>query len=755
MALGLVFAFQGAALTQVEPLFRRAIAAAPTDGRPPRLLGNIFSLRGRGEEARAMMDAAVRLNPRDALVHYNLATHHAARGNLPEAWQHVESALAITPSFASALLLKASLAVRWKGDLVAMRTALDQLPDADRGDDRSVYFAMWGGLIERQPQRVFAAAALGTNDYLRDNLFTGPKAWLRALAHESVAKENLARVEWRAAEALLRQRLREDPKQNASDHWRLAYTLARLGQTEEAAREIAPFELAAGDQPGVASAHVLAQYYAALGDAAKAAPYLRFALKNGGNGGYGGFTGNVLRLEPEWDKLRGKLEFEALLTEAKNTEGRGQTVESQPPKTAPPALSPSNGVSEAAKLLAQAKALYTKLNYTRDDLAIAEDLARKATELEPDSAAAWGARAGVQATYLYRNWDVSEKRRLDTQNAASRALGLNPDEAEALLALGHLLTLQGARPQAEAALRRALAALPEDNRIARALGIFLGRTGRVEEERVILRDALKRNPQDPLLHYDLAMTFANYGTTAVTPADVTAAIEQLDAGIAAQPLGSLLLLKAALVAGCRGDLPAMRAQLDQLEKLPLAERTEDRAVFIAMWGGLLERNSRRVVAAGTLTAKNYFEDTVVPRRSKDWALALAHRLDGKENLARLDWQKAESVLRQRQREDSNNQTYPVELAATLAWLGRKDEAAREVAPIEAAWREELTPPRARTLALFYGAVGDAAKAAPYLRRAIVSSVFTTAYALRLDPWWDKLRGQPEFEALLKEPEPKI
>jgi Flp pilus assembly protein TadD len=297
--------------------------------------------------------------------------------------------------------------------------------------------------------------------------------------------------------------------------------------------------------------------------------------------------------------------------------------------------------------------------------------------------------------------------------------------------------------------------LPEDNRIARALGIFLGRTGRVEEERVILRDALKRNPQDPLLHYDLAMTFANYGTTAVTPADVTAAIEQLDAGIAAQPLGSLLLLKAALVAGCRGDLPAMRAQLDQLEKLPLAERTEDRAVFIAMWGGLLERNSRRVVAAGTLTAKNYFEDTVVPRRSKDWALALPHRLDGKENLARLDWQKAESVLRQRQREDSNNQTYPVELAATLAWLGRKDEAAREVAPIEAAWREELTPPRARTLALFYGAVGDAAKAAPYLRRAIVSSVFTTAYALRLDPWWDKLRGQPEFEALLKEPEPKI
>ncbi|MBI4623893.1 MAG: toll/interleukin-1 receptor domain-containing protein [Verrucomicrobia bacterium] len=420
------------------------------------------------------------------------------------------------------------------------------------------------------------------------------------------------------------------------------------------------------------------------------------------------------------------------------------------PDTAP-AAGKSAPLSEAAKLLARAKALYTKLNYTREDLAVAEELARKATELEADSAAAWGARAGVHATYLYRNWDVSEKRRLDTQNAASRALGLNPDEPEALLALGHLLTLQGARPQAEAALRRALAAHPEDNRFVRALGIFLGRSGRVDEERVVLRDALKRDPRDPLVHYDLAMTFANYGTNAAAPADVTAAIEQLDAGIAVQPLGSLLLLKAVLAAGWRGDLPAMRAQLDQLERLPLSERTEDRAVFIAMWGALLERKPGRVVAAGTLTAKSYFEDTVVPRRPKDWALALAHRLDGKDNLARLDWQKAESVLRQRQRDDPNSQTYPVELAATLAWLGRLEEAAREVAPIEAAWREELNPPRARALAWYYGAVGDAAKAAPFLRRALNSGVFTTAPALRLDPWWDKLRGQAEFDALIKEP----
>ena len=155
-----------------------------------------------------------------------------------------------------------------------------------------------------------------------------------------------------------------------------------------------------------------------------------------------------------------------------------------------------------------------------------------------------------------------------------------------------------------------------------------------------------------------------------------------------------------------------------------------------------------------LTAKNYLEDSVVPRRPIDWSLALAHRLANKENLARLDWQRAEQVARARLRDNPNTQFTEMEIAATLAWLGRTDEAAREVAPIEAAWREELQPARARMLALYSAAVGDAAKAVPYLRAGLDSNVFLTTKTLPLDPWFDKLRGQPEFEALLKEPAAK-
>jgi tetratricopeptide (TPR) repeat protein len=179
-----------------------------------------------------------------------------------------------------------------------------------------------GFLVAAEPRRVLAAGALGTNEYLVDNLFTGPKAWLTALAYEAVKQQNLARRDWEAAEALLRKRLRDNPAGGSIDHAHLGYTLARLGRAEEAAREIAPFASRYREEPSTGRANLLATYHAALGDAAGAAPYLRDALENGTTGGYGGFTVHLLRLDPMWDRLRGQPEFEALLKDSTNSAPR-------------------------------------------------------------------------------------------------------------------------------------------------------------------------------------------------------------------------------------------------------------------------------------------------------------------------------------------------------------------------------------------------------------------------------------------------
>ena len=130
------------------------------------------------------------------------------------------------------------------------------------------------------------------------------------------------------------------------------------------------------------------------------------------------------------------------------------------------------------------------------------------------------------------------------------------------------------------------------------------------------------------------------------------------------------------------------------------------------------------------------------RGAKAWSLAFAYQLDGKATLARQQWQAAEAVLRQRLRDHPEAMDDQARLAVTLAWLDRAAEAAREIAPLESAAREQPSPESAYLLAQYYTALGDAAKAAPYLTETIRRRAFVSKNTLRLDPQWDKLRGSP-------------
>jgi tetratricopeptide (TPR) repeat protein len=407
--------------------------------------------------------------------------------------------------------------------------------------------------------------------------------------------------------------------------------------------------------------------------------------------------------------------------------------------------------SPGGQLAARTRAIYEKPGFTRDDLALAEDLARHATDREPGSAATWGVRAGVHGAWIFRGWDTTEQRLRDAQSFANQALSLDPNEAEALVALGFVLYMQGALDQAEAVFRRGTAVHPDHVRLARALGFAVYRRTRKAEARTVLLDIAHRFPRDPLVHYDVALSYGDYGANGGEPGNLPSALQHLDQALALQPFSSALTLKAALIGGWRADLNAMRAVLLQQEKLPVSDRSDDRAVYVAMWAGLLERRPDRVEAAAALTARTYFDDRSLPLRPKGWPLALAHRLAGKANRARADWESAERVLRQRLTDESGNMTYQVELAITLAWLGQHEEATRLLAPVEAVWKEEPAFVRSRLLALYYGAAGDAVRAAAYLPQIIDRSPFSSRQVLPLDPWWDKLRGQPEFEALLREP----
>ena len=729
-----------------EQALRRGLKLAPRDGRLLIALGGLYRRQGRTDEALATYEQAAALPGARALARYDQYLINFYLGRFAEADRCIRDGLAEakTVNMVAGLAL---LEVTWRGRVPEALQVLADAPAAVRGQPRLVVATVLVNLLAHRPDEVLHVLDLVPADYLNDAWYTGPKALLTGLAQFQAGRPEAARVAWETGLVVVRRRLQDAPN-DIEQHVRLGELLAWSGQTETALHEAQLVaELSRGH--GGAWTDSAARIYAALGRADEAVPLLKHMLETTASGRWP-LTPALLRLDPLWDKLRGNPGFQALCAEpaAQQSEDRGQRTEVSASLEQKAGATPA---SEGAQLAAKALALYTKVGFTRDDLAPAEDFARRASEKEPDSASAWGVRAGVQSAWLFRGWDMSERRLQDTQSFANHALALDPAEPEALLALGHVLRSQRAFDQAEAHLRLAREAHPDHVRIARALGYTLAQHGRDEEARVVLLDVAQRNPNDPLLRYELALTYGAYGEGCVRPENLTAALAQLDAAIAIRPFSSALVMKAALIGGWRGDFATMRAVLDQQDKLPLAERSEDRSICVALWAGLMEHRPDRVEAAAALTARNYFDDIVMPLQPKAWSLALAHLAAGKDNLARADWQAAVAVLRARIKDDPANTYYQVELAATLAWLGQRDEAVGLIEPVEPQWKEAPNQARLRLLARFYAAMGDAAKTMAYLAQVIDRSPFLTRKTMPHDSWWAKLRGQPEFEALLKEP----
>ncbi len=336
------------------------------------------------------------------------------------------------------------------------------------------------------------------------------------------------------------------------------------------------------------------------------------------------------------------------------------------------------GSNEVDQAIARARALVSRMDYAQDDLAAAEQLTRKASELAPDSAHVWAEMALMQSLYILRGWDGAEKRLSDTASYANRALALDPAEMDAVYALALVYASQGASAQAEAYCRRGLKAQPDDPRWYRELGGILFGEKRWDESLAVDRAAVKKFPNDPLSQYSLAQVLRSLG-------DLPGSLEHVNAALALSPYRGAFLLKTQIL-GLQGNVAGAR---ETFEQIPPEMRTETRAAMVGMWLGLIERRLDHVQAAAALTTVSYFTDNFKHLNGpKAMTLAMALHVAGKDGLAHQQWQAAEEVLRQRLRDHPDDLEATAQLAITLAWMGRSEEAAREITPVEAAVREQ-------------------------------------------------------------------
>ncbi|MDQ5981100.1 MAG: hypothetical protein QG602_4078, partial [Verrucomicrobiota bacterium] len=231
--------------------------------------------------------------------------------------------------------------------------------------------------------------------------------------------------------------------------------------------------------------------------------------------------------------------------------------------------------------LKRAIALIEGLEAIPDDLALAEQIVKPIIERAPTDLEAVTVMARVQSQFMRRGFDRSDERSTQARLYGERALQLDPNEPEAMLAMAtYHFSRQTGVVRAEKLLRRAMEVDPGNPRHGRMLADLCNATpGREAEAIAQSQENVRRFPDDALTRYDLARHYKDQGRYAEFD-------RELDATLALAPLPNAIAWKARLQLGLHNDFPGMKRWLDQVpERVRGTERTVFGYFLYAAFGG--------------------------------------------------------------------------------------------------------------------------------------------------------------------------
>jgi hypothetical protein len=139
---------------------------------------------------------------------------------------------------------------------------------------------------------------------------------------------------------------------------------------------------------------------------------------------------------------------------------------------------------------------------------------------------------------------------------------------------------------------------------------------------------------------------------------------------------------------------------------------------------------------------------------KNYLVGRAQAMAGNREAARIAWESGLAVLDARLKVNPTDADLHSMRGELLAWLGRTDDALGEARIADEMRRSHLYS-WAHSSVRIFAALGRADLAAPAIRKLLDSRVWDLAWPLtptllRQDPLWDKLRGDPQFDAMAAE-----
>ncbi|MDO8544577.1 MAG: TIR domain-containing protein [Opitutaceae bacterium] len=412
---------------------------------------------------------------------------------------------------------------------------------------------------------------------------------------------------------------------------------------------------------------------------------------------------------------------------------------------------PSAPLSEARKLVAQARALFEDGDdLNRESFFLAEELLKRAVALDSTDGEVWAAQAQLSHELLFRSYDVSNARREAFRTQAERAMKLAPQSVEAQAAyVGYLTSLPSAASNQEAVDlgRRIVGRGATNRRLWRNLGWALGTLNRVDEAMAAYDHANALPGGDPRALCDKAaqcMWAGNY----------EAAEAAIAASFALKPMGRAQVMDVLLKLCWQGDLDGAAAAVN---RWPAWLLREPRGAFMASQVWLWRREPDKATAVIGALSTDALNDTYFTG-PKAALLALAHEMAGRTEAARAEWEMARKVATRTLADNPTPRRVQGLKAVALARLGERTEA-------ESLFRElEQTGGLASDFwsvaapsALLRIALGQGTEVPVRFDREPRGAVLNsfTAYArapqaaLRLNPVFDPIRHTPEFQRWLE------
>jgi serine/threonine-protein kinase len=165
----------------------------------------------------------------------------------------------------------------------------------------------------------------------------------------------------------------------------------------------------------------------------------------------------------------------------------------------------------------EAQNLYLRGRYhywksTAEDDALAQQYFQQAVALDPQYAPAYAGLADVLASRPMQGLQVDLSMIESARKAATRALELNPDDIEGLLALAHIArTLDYNWKEAERLYRQAISINPGASRSHNSYGVLLSLAGRFDEATKEFTEALRLDPLSMQIYTNQTLNYYRAG----------------------------------------------------------------------------------------------------------------------------------------------------------------------------------------------------------------------------------------------------